>query len=510
MVIGNEGCDHMTMLYNGKKNSKCIYDTIIGYDTNFVTASNRAEVWLYPAGYFLDVDNDGKRDFIMSPNSNTYAIQETNQVYWFKNTGADLAPVFAQKQVLFQNETVDVGNKSSWACADLDRDGDVDCLCANNADSAYKGGLTDRIYLFENTGSAKNPIFKLRDKDFGGFLSQNINSLTIALADMNGDDKVDLITGNDRGEIKYYRNTSSSKTTLTPTFSLSNNTFPGFNIDAGFNSSPAVADINKDGLKDLVVGHADTCLKYYENIGTATVPDFNFVTAFFGQASPKDSFNFKYIHDIEWDSNGNIIKDIIVGIEVYYEKNLYSTPQIADINGDGQLELLVGNTVGNLKLYQINSSNVKATFIQYPDFYYYKLLQGQMSRAFDFGNRISPVFANLQDDPAPEIMVAINRGGLHYLRPDFKYKSGLTRIMAPELINVYPNPATEYTRVAIGLEEIKSLKLITITGQVFTPAVEANGSSVIISTSALGSGIYFLNIETTDGKMKVARLEIIR
>ena len=148
--------------------------------------------------------------------------------------------------------------------------------------------------------------------------------------------------------------------------------------------------------------------------------------------------------------------------------------------------------------------------MQYTDFYYYKLLQNQTIRAFDFGNRISPVFANLADDAAPEIMVAINRGGLRYLRPDFKYKTGLAKILAPELIAIYPNPATEYTRVDIGIDEIKSLKLITITGQVFTPSFSANGSSVIINTSELGSGIYFLNIETTNGKMKVAKLEIMR
>ncbi|MES2617187.1 MAG: FG-GAP-like repeat-containing protein [Bacteroidota bacterium] len=513
MVLGNEGCDHMTMLINGKSDYNSLYDTIIRYDTNFVSASNRAKIWLYPAGYFMDIDNDGKRDFIYAPNSNSYPIQETKQVFWFKNTGLDLAPVFAQKQPLFTEEIMDVGNRSSWACADLDKDGDLDCLCANNADSAYLGVLYDRVYLYENTGTASKPSFKLKNRNFANLASQKINSLTLSLADMDNDGKIDLVTGNDRGEIKYYKNTSSTNNTLTPTFLLSNNAFPGFNIDVGFYSWPAVADINKDGMNDLVIGHSDTFLKYYQNIGTKTNPDFNFVTKNFGYASPKDSFNFDYIHGYEYDTLGNIIKDSIIGIKVYYESTIFSSPQIMDINGDKQLELLVGNTVGHMKLYAINSASVNTRFVEYKDFYYYKLLQNQRITSFDIGNRISPVLANLEGDSVPEILVGINRGGIQYFRPDFIYSkgSGLIHLLVAELLSIYPNPTVNECFAEIDFNNVKSVKLITVAGQIFTPSyADAGGNKIVLDLNGLSTGIYFINIETTDGKIKVAKLSIQR
>lgn len=508
MALGNEGCDHMTLLINGKSDYGSLYDSIIRYDTNFVTASNRAKVWLYPAGYFLDIDNDGKRDLVVAPNSNTYPIQETRQVMWFKNTGEDLAPVFGNKLPLFTDEIFDNGNKSSWACADFDKDGDLDCLCANNADSAFRGVLYDRIYLFENTGSATGPKFKLKSTDFGNLSAQKINSLTLALADMDNDGKLDIVAGNDRGEIKYFRNTSSSNNTLSPTFALSNNAFPGFNIDVGFFSAPAVADIEGDGLLDLVIGQSDTFLKYYRNIGTKTQPDFNFVTKNFGYASPKDSVNFEFIHEYDYDTAGNVIKDSIVGIKVFYEAFPYSMPQIGDLNGDGKLELLVGNTVGRLKLYAINGTSVNSKFVEYKDFYYQNLLQNQKLYTFDIGNRVAPVLANLEGDSVPEIIVSINRGGVVYFRPDFKYtgKSSLITHLMPEVIDIYPNPSNNYCRATIGLDEVVSVRILTVTGQVFNPAYSGDGESIEISLNGLSAGVYFLNIETTKGVMKVARL----
>ena len=235
MLIGNEGCSHMSMLYNAKPANLHEYDSFFLYDTNYVKPGNRAEISIYPAAYFMDINNDGKRDLIYAPNSTStqYTIQETDQIHWFMNIGSDLAPVWGQQQPLFTTETVDLGNKTCWSCADWDKDGDLDCIAATGGDAIQTRDSADRIYLYENVGTAKNAKFKLTNTNFGNFIPAMIKSLTISVADMDNDGKLDLVCGNDRGEILYYRNTSSQNNTLSPTFIKANSSFPGFNIDIG-------------------------------------------------------------------------------------------------------------------------------------------------------------------------------------------------------------------------------------------------------------------------------------
>ena len=86
---------------------------------------------------------------------------------------------------------------------------------------------------------------------------------------------------------------------------------PWDGIDVGTYSTPTFADIDGDGDLDLVVGENDGNLNYYENTGTASDPIY---TARTGTANP-------------WD-----------GIDV----GGYSNPTFADIDGDGDLDLVVG------------------------------------------------------------------------------------------------------------------------------------------------------------------------
>ena len=87
---------------------------------------------------------------------------------------------------------------------------------------------------------------------------------------------------------------------------------PVEDINVGEDSTPAVADLNGDGMLDLVVGDGDGMFHYFENTGTATAPKFEKKT---GGANP-----FAGI-------------DIGEGIK----------PAFADMDGDGLLDLIVAN-----------------------------------------------------------------------------------------------------------------------------------------------------------------------
>jgi len=500
LLIGNEGCSHMTMLYNAKNFQSKGYDSFYLYDTNYVNPGNRANISLYPAAYFLDIDNDNKRDLVYSPNSTTYTIAENDQIKWFKNTGTDLAPIWAQQQSLFTPEILDNGNKSNWACADWDKDGDIDCLASVNGNAQYTKDSADRIYLYENIGTAKNPILKLTNTNFGNFIPQKIKNLTLAIDDIDNDGKLDIVCGNDRGEILYYRNTSSQDNILNPVFQYANPSFPGFNIDIGGYSAPAIADINNDGLKDLVIGRSDSMLSYYKNTGTLSQPDFSIVTNKFGNMKPVDSIGYqiKYI-------------DTVAIIYPVYEKFIHSKPQIRDINGDGILEIIIGNSLGNLRMFEINGKNPTTTFKQLDSFHYLKAFQGQKFYNTDFGSFISPCLADLDGDTVPEIVIAGNRGGVQYLKQGFKYKRPVSvHKISYKNINGYPNPTKNSIEFNLDINDIQSIELYNNLGQKISVAYTANGQITVLETENLASGFYIINILMTNDEVYTSKFQVLK
>jgi len=93
-----------------------------------------------------------------------------------------------------------------------------------------------------------------------------------AVADWDRDGKKDLLLGSEEGYIRYYRN-------------LATDTWPGFANYTYIQSSgspiyiyrvnPYVVDLDQDGRRDLVCGADDGYLHYFHNIGSDTNPTFN-------------------------------------------------------------------------------------------------------------------------------------------------------------------------------------------------------------------------------------------
>ena len=200
-----------------------------------------------------------------------------------------------------------MGNESTPSFADLDGDGDLD---------AVVGASDGTLHYFENTGTATAPAFTERTGAANPLDAVIVGgSSTPSFADLDGDGDLDAVVGASDGTLRYFENNGSA---LAPAFIERTGTANPFNtVDVGFRSTPSFADLDGDGDLDAVVGEYDGSLHLFENTGSATAPAF---TARTGAANP---FN---------------------GVDVVGS----STPSFADLDGDGDLDAVVGEAFGTL------------------------------------------------------------------------------------------------------------------------------------------------------------------
>jgi len=192
--------------------------------------------------------------------------------------------------------------------------------------------------------------------------------------DFNNDGLLDLIVGERNGFVNYFRRKLDGTLTAEPDIEANGGT-----IDVGNNSAPFVVDWDEDGLLDLVVGDETGNLRLYLNSGTPAVHAFTTYSLVEVNGSPVD-YSRTVPHVIDLNLDGK--KDVVFGEDngaVYYLENtgthaapLFGTISklksdgtpiqwpsgqtdttvfFTDWDGDGRPDLLLGNYVKNVYLY---------------------------------------------------------------------------------------------------------------------------------------------------------------
>jgi hypothetical protein len=320
----------------------------------------------YNAPTYGDLDGDGRGDLVVgalggafNPNRTTIAnlhLLARDRAGRWEHRTSQLLPI------------IDVGSESVPALVDLDRDGDLDLLLANKIDPARQ--TVGRIYRFENVGSARAPAFRLA----GVLPVGSTYHPAPAFGDLDGDGDQDLLLGSWSARVGYHRNDGGGPV---PTFTPVDSAW--ITVTRGSNTTPALGDLDGDGDLDLLIGEASGALNFYRNEGTPRDPRFVLVS---------DTFD-----------------SIDVGRR--------SAPALADLDGDGDLDLLVGSDADGLVLFRNQGTRDAFRFVRDPRF------------RLDLPPMAAPAPGDLDGDGDVELVVGGAGGGAVYFQRPVRRMPGV-------------------------------------------------------------------------------------
>jgi hypothetical protein len=141
-------------------------------------------------------------------------------------------------------------------------------------------------------------------------------------------------------------------------------------LTRGSHASPTLGDLDGDGDLDLLIGEASGALNYYRNDGSRSAPRFTLVSD-------------------EWE-----------GIR----EGRRSAPRLADLDGDGDLDLVIGTEAGSPVVLRNGGTRSAPRFVRES----HELLLPPLT---------VPAFGDLDGDGDTDLLVGNAGGGLlHYTK----------------------------------------------------------------------------------------------
>ncbi len=330
-----------------------------------------------------DWDGDGRTDII--------AGDQLGWVVLYRRTGAGVNAFDVPLPLELDGKPL----RMNWMCApdavDWDGDGDLDLVISDESSAV----------LFIENGGTRNAPRLSKPKPFVVVSGQPIKSPCTPVPEMsffkkdyaptpiafdyNGDGKVDLLFGGYvTGLIYYYENVAPSARevpVLAPRGTINDD--EGQPIDVAWCAAPYLADLDGDGLPDLVSGHiaeekkkfkwvAEPSLFFWKNTGTRAEPKWT--KADFGYPAHWSDYppDVTVPRVIDWNGDGKPDIVMTAGCEVFYFENTGTAtapkfafqrsftmangplllcprfnaiaPVLVDIDGDGMPDLVSGGS----------------------------------------------------------------------------------------------------------------------------------------------------------------------
>lgn len=291
---------------------------------------------------------------------------------------------------------------------DIDNDGDLDL---------FIGSGDGTILFYRNNGGARIPDFVLEDRTYLG-IDRSQYILFPTFADTDGDGDMDLYFGEWSGHINYYKNRGSEENADLVSASGSESS-----IDVKNFAAPDFVDIDNDGDLDLFVGSFEGKLLYYENIPKGNDPQFLLTDSTYLNIDVREAAVPRFI-DIDGDEDLDLFLGSDNGKLAYYKNNgsprvpefslvdesfiavdeSYVYPAFGDIDDDGDLDIFLGNSLGNMYYFENTGSATNPNFEMVTDEYFY----------LDVGDNGYVDFEDIDDDGDEDLFMLNDEGQLYH------------------------------------------------------------------------------------------------
>jgi hypothetical protein len=471
-IVGDVSYPTLTMLNNTGTTTDASFST---EDVDFPLnngGSAAVNLTLFPCAYYLDANNDGKKDLLVSPNAPN-ASENFNSMLFYQNTGTNNFPVFQFQQAnLLQDKMIEVGEGAYPVFFDYDNDGLLD-LFIGNYGYYNAAGFEHKIAQFKNIGTSTNPSYELITRDFMNLSALGITNMVPAFGDMDGDTDSDMILGGYDGKIHYFRNNAAIGSPATFALTLANfKNSANRVIDVGDFAAPQIVDVDNDGKKDIVIGGRNGKLAYYRRTNTAGNPVVDSVTHFFGN----------------------------VKVNLPFYTTGYSFPYL--FKDGGQTKLLVGAERGTLMFYDHIDGNLNGAFT---------LIDSTFMNIFQ-GTRTAPSGADINNDGFIDLIVGNYEGGVSF----YKGTGSIVTIDShyPPItwnFDLFPNPANNSFSIKLYNSNKGNYKmeLFNLMGQTISSMVFQN-DVIAIPTETVPPGVYFCRINDLENNTSLIKRVVIQ
>lgn len=420
LLLGDIAYRTLTKLINGGSSSSALITSQIPNYPDNTTFVNLA---IFPAGFYIDVDQDGKRDLIVAPNSETGSENYRCFLYYL-NEGEDNAPVFNyQGNTLFTNSSLDFGEGAIPYFFDHNLDGKKDLLVGNYGYFLPTGDYKPQVALLENISDETEIRFQLKNRNYafaGNLAGISVNFHPTA-GDLDNDGDQDLLLGASDGRIYHFENTALPGNTANMTFIT-----PAFeDIDVGTYATPCLFDVDQNGRVDLLVGNRNGKISYYKNTSTGNSPVLELQTEDFGG-----------------------VNTALTG-----EPNGFSTPFM--FRKSGVTYLISGSQNGFFELYGNIDNNLDGQF---------EIIDSTFL-GNRFGERTSITLADLNDDGNPEAVIGNYAGGITFFDGIFPT---LSQKVDSSSFKLFPNPGQNEIYISTTSASISKVTIFDASGRVLS------------------------------------------